>query len=205
MAAESEVNCCLPNFRTARGAGRSRGASASLPALALLIAAPAGADPPAPPSRTSAPLHIPAPGGEVILPDSHARMSYERGGYAAVRRAGDFLFLSGMIVYRRPDERNDVPAFKDQVRRTFQRLGQSLAAAGASFDDVVTINSFHVWNGPDFAGSRDEQFKAFEEVKEEYMHGPHPAWTAVGAAGLLGEGGIVEVQMTAYAPVRRRR
>jgi len=146
-----------------------------------------------------------SPGGEIILPDVHAQMSYERGGYAAVRRAGDFLFLSGMIVYRRPEEGKDVPAFEDQVRRTFRRMGQSLSAAGASFDDVVMINSFHVWNGSDFAGSRDEQFKAFEKVKEEFMPGPHPAWTAVGAAGLLGEGGIVEVQMIAYAPLRRRR
>jgi enamine deaminase RidA (YjgF/YER057c/UK114 family) len=150
-------------------------------------------------------MHIRAPGGEVILPDAHAQMSYERGGYAAVRRAGDFLFLSGTIVYRRPEENTDVAAFKDQVRRTFRQIGQSLAAAGASFDDVVMINSFHVWNGPDFTGSRDDQFKAFEQVKEEFMHGPHPAWTAVGAAGLLGQGGIVEVQMMAYAPVHRRR
>jgi hypothetical protein len=61
----------------------------------------------------------------------------------------------------------------------------------------VMINSFHVWNGPDFAGTRDEQFEAFEQVKEEFMRGPHPAWTAVGSSGLLGQGGIVEVQMIA--------
>src|SRR5436309_1024359 len=78
MAAESAVNCCLLNFRTARGAGRLGLTSAFPSALALLIAAPAGADPPARtsgpvPAKTSAPLHIPAPGGEVILPDVHAQ------------------------------------------------------------------------------------------------------------------------------------
>ena len=157
------------------------------------------------PSAVDQPTRIPAPGGEVILPGVHDRMAYERGGYATIRRTGDLLFLSGVIVARRPDEGTDVNAFKNEVRRTFKRLGQSLAAAGASFDDVVMINSFHVWNGPDFSGSKEEQFEAFEQVKEEFMHGPHPAWTAVGSSGLLGQGGIVEVQMIAHVSSSRAR
>lgn len=144
------------------------------------------------------PTRIPAPGGEVILPGTHDRMAYDRGGYATIRRSGDLLFLSGVIVARRSDEGTDVSAFKSEVRRTFARIAQSLAAAGATFDDVVMINSFHVWSGPDFSGSKEEQFEAFEQVKEEFMHGPHPAWTAVGSSGLLGQGGIVEVQMIAH-------
>ena len=35
------------------------------------------------------------------------------------------------------------------------------------------------------------------------MRGPKPAWTAVGTTGLLGEGGIVEVQMIAQIPDTR--
>ena len=65
------------------------------------------------------------------------------------------------------------------------------------------INTFHVWSGPNFAGTRDEQFKAFGEVKDEFMPGPHPAWTAVGTTGLLSDGGIVEVQMIAMVPKKR--
>jgi hypothetical protein len=40
-----------------------------------------------------------------------------------------------------------------------------------------------VWQGPDFVGSRDEQFKAFEDVIGEFMKSPYPAWTAVGTTG----------------------
>lgn len=158
-------------------------------------------DPQSPPPLSEAPVHIAAPGGEVVLATKNDLLAYEHGGYAAVRRSGDLLFLSGVVAYRMPEEGTDVAAFKDEVRRAFRRIGQSLAAAGASFDDVVLINSFHVWTGPDFAGSRDDQFKAFEAVKEEFMHGPHPAWTAVGSSGLLGHNGIVEIQMIARAPV----
>jgi len=163
--------------------------------------ASAGSAQPAPAAlAASAPTHISAPGGEVILGDQYDHIAYDKYGFAPVRRSGDLLFLSGTIVARRANEGTDVESFKNEVRRTFRRIQKELAAAGASFDDVVMINSFHVWNGPDFAGTRDEQFEAFEQVKEEFMHGPHPAWTAVGSSGLLGQGGIVEIQMIAQTP-----
>jgi len=157
------------------------------------------------PTTSIVPTHIPASGGEVILGDQYDRIAYDKYGFAPVRRSGNLLFLSGTIVARRANEGTDVASFKNEVRRTFTRLQKELAAAGASFDDVVMINSFHVWNGPDFAGTRDEQFEAFEQVKEEFMHGPHPAWTAVGSSGLLGHGGIVEVQMIAQLPPGKSR
>ena len=94
-------------------------------------------------------------------------------------------------------EGNDVAAFKLQVRRALERLRGNLEAAGTDFQHVVMINSFHVWQGPNFAGTRDEQFKAFEDVIGEFMKAPYPAWTAVGTTGLLSDGGIVEVQLIA--------
>ena len=178
------------------------------PAIALfassLAAAACGQQAPAA-SSASAPTHIPTSGGEVILGDQYDRIAYDKYGFAPMRRSGNLLFLSGTIVARRANEGTDVASFKNEVRRTFTRLQKELAAAGASFDDVVMINSFHVWSGPDFAGTRDEQFEAFEQVKEEFMHGPHPAWTAVGSSGLLGHGGIVEVQMVAQLPAGKSR
>jgi hypothetical protein len=32
------------------------------------------------------------------------------------------------------------------------------------------------------------------------MSAPHPAWTAVGTSSLIRDGGVLEVQMIAYAP-----
>ena len=77
------------------------------------------------------------------------------------------------------------------------RLRRNLEAAGSDFQHVVMINSFHVWQGSNFSGTRDEQFKAFEDVIGEFMKPPYPAWTAVGTTGLLSDGGIVEVQLIA--------
>jgi enamine deaminase RidA (YjgF/YER057c/UK114 family) len=143
------------------------------------------------------PLHLPAPGGEVILPDEGAKRAHDGWRYAAARRVGDMIYLSGVIVYRGPNEGNDVAAFKNQARRALNRLKQNLEAANSDFQHVVMINSFHVWQGPDFNGTRDEQFQAFEDVIGEYIKAPYPAWTAVGTTGLLGNGGIIEVQLIA--------
>ena len=114
-------------------------------------------------------------------------------------RMGDTLYVSGVIVHRRPGEGTDVAAFKQQVRRALDRLKFILASAGVTFADVAMINTFHVWQGPNFTGTRDEQFKAFEDVIDEFMKPPYPAWTAVGTTGLLSDGGIVEIQLIAHA------
>jgi enamine deaminase RidA (YjgF/YER057c/UK114 family) len=164
----------------------------------LLHAMPAGAQTVSPPPFV--PLHIPTASGEVILPTQNDKQAYDEYGYAALRRAGDVVYISGVVVGRRPDEGTDATAFKAQVRRSFRRIENYLKAAGLSFDDVVMINSFHVWQGPNFSGTRGEQFAAFEQVKEEFMHGPKPAWTAIGTTSLLPDSGIVEIQMIAYLP-----
>jgi enamine deaminase RidA (YjgF/YER057c/UK114 family) len=143
------------------------------------------------------PLKLPAPGGEVVLPDVHAKRSHDEYRYAAARRVGDMVYVSGVIAHRRPGEGNDVAAFKLQVRRALERLRHILEAAGSDFQHVAMINSFHVWQGPDFNGTRDEQFDAFEVVIGEFTKSPYPAWTAVGTTGLLGSGGIVEIQLIA--------
>jgi enamine deaminase RidA (YjgF/YER057c/UK114 family) len=143
------------------------------------------------------PIKLPAPGGEVVLPDEGAKWAHDNMRYSAARRVGDMIYLSGVIVYRGAGEGNDVAAFKLQAQRALERLRRNLEAAGSDFQHVVMINSFHVWTGPDFSGTRDEQFNAFESVIGEFMKGPYPAWTAVGTTGLLGKGGIVEVQLIA--------
>jgi enamine deaminase RidA (YjgF/YER057c/UK114 family) len=143
------------------------------------------------------PLRIPAPSGEVILPDEFR--------FAAARRVDNTLYVSGVIIGRRDNEGRDVEAFKAQARRGLARLKTILEAAGASFQDVTMINSFHVWQGPNFNGTRDEQFGAFEAVISEFMKPPYPAWTAVGTTGLLMDGGIVEVQLIARVPDTPRK
>jgi enamine deaminase RidA (YjgF/YER057c/UK114 family) len=146
------------------------------------------------------PKTIPAPGGHVVIPVAGAQRAYDDYRYAPARRAGDYLYISGVVVGPAPDDGRDVEGFKEQVRRAFRHIKLSLDAEGLTFADVAMINSFHVWDSPGFKGGRDGQFAAVSAVKDEFMPAPHPAWTAVGTTGLLADGGVVEIQMIAYAP-----
>ena len=146
------------------------------------------------------PMVIPAPHGSVILPNERAKQNYDEFRYAAIRRVDNTLYISGVIIGRGENEGRDAAAFKLQVDRGFKRLEELLKSAGATFNDVVMINSFHVWQGPDFEGTKAEHFDLFEHVAGNYLKPPYPAWTAVGTTGVLGTGGIVEVQLIARAP-----
>jgi enamine deaminase RidA (YjgF/YER057c/UK114 family) len=164
-----------------------------LPLLCALIATPALA-------QEAYPKKIPAPGGEVIIPSERSQKSYDEIKYAPARRVGDALYVSGVIVGRGKDEGTDPESFKKQVRRAFTSLDTTLKAAGTSFDNVVMINSFHVWEGPDQPAPRWEQLNMINAVKSEFIKGANPAWTAVGTTGLLNPNGIVEIQLIAYVP-----
>jgi len=146
------------------------------------------------------PKRIPAPHGEVIIPSDRAQWAYDNIKFAPARRVGDMIYVSGVIAGKAPNIDNDIEAYKAGLRMAFKSIERTLQASGASFQDVVMINSFHVWDSPHFKGTRDEHIGAVIAVKDEFMPGPHPAWTAVGTTGLLADTGLVEIQVIARAP-----
>ena len=147
---------------------------------------------------TDLPLRIPTAGGEVFLASQRHAFLYENFKFAAARRAGNVLYISGVIAGPEKGEGRDVEAFKAQLRRAFGDLKATLAAAGAEFSKVVMINSFHVWTGGAFEGDQSAQLTAFIAVKDEFMPPPHPAWTAIGTTRLAIPTGVVEIQMIAH-------
>ena len=152
-------------------------------------------------SQTPAyPLRIPSSGGEVVIPSARHQRAYDEVGYAPARRVGDTLYVSGALVFRAPGEGQDAEALEAQVRRTYTQLAHTLEAAGATFDDVALVNSFHVWDPPLFVGQRSDQTAAMAKVWREFSTGPRPAWTAVGSSGLLAETGFIEIQLTVHLP-----
>jgi enamine deaminase RidA (YjgF/YER057c/UK114 family) len=146
------------------------------------------------------PVVIPAPNGEVILASEGEKRAYDEYRYAAARRVDNMLYVSGVVIGRRENEGKDVAAFKQQVRRGFERLKATLQASGADFSNVVMVNSFHVWQSPNFSGTVDEHWDTFYEVAGDYIKAPYPAWTAVGTTALLADSGIVEVQLIVRLP-----
>jgi len=172
---------------------------------ALPPAAAATPSPPPEPKLLEPPLHIPAPGGEVVFAYDGDKRAYDDVHFSFVRRAGDFLYLSGRVAGIRAGCPYNIETYKSSVRRLFKYLGGQLRAAGADYKDIVMIHSFHaVRNGNDGPENKRVQFEAFSAVKDEFMQPPYPAWTAVGVDAILVDGALTEADFVAYAPQRQR-
>ncbi|WP_186728973.1 Rid family hydrolase [Sphingomonas panacisoli] len=148
-----------------------------------------------------APIHVPAPGGEVVLTTVFDKQIYDEDQLSAVRRAGDWLYFSGSVVgASKPIGPDD---FEQRLDRVFRLIGDKLCAAGASFADVVAMRSYHAWRNPAFTGTKDEHNAVFDKVRKRYFLAPYPTWTAIGVDQLYASPGLVEIELTAYAPRRR--
>ena len=78
---------------------------------------------------------------------------------------------------------------ESQIRRTFRNIAVTLAEAGASWADVVQVNSYHV--------GLQAQSDILLRVAAEFLAEPYPAWTAVGIAELFERGALVEISCIA--------
>ena len=85
----------------------------------------------------------------------------------------------------------DLPAQTEQV---FRNLVRVLEANGASFDDVVKIQTF-LTTMDGLQGSRD--------VRARYLPDEPPASTAVQVAALMVPEALIEVEVVAVVPVGR--
>lgn len=102
---------------------------------------------------------------------------YDLHQYSPAIRSGDLLFVSGQVGSR--DDGSPEPDFARQVKLAFTNLKAVLAAAGARFDDVIDVTSFHT--------DPEKQFETVMAVRaQEIGEAPWPTWTAVGVTWLAG-------------------
>lgn len=123
-----------------------------------------------------------------------------RGKYPHVKRAGDFLIVSGTSARRADNSiagaevdelgttRLDIRA---QTRAVLKNVRDILQSAGADLSDVVEVTTFLV-NMNDFAG--------YNEVYGEYFDDEGPARTTVAVHQLPHPHLLVEIRAVAYKP-----
>lgn len=126
---------------------------------------------------------------QVLMPEHpEMRATQERLGYADAVIAGDTIYLSGVVAGPRASDGALEPGFE----RAFERIARTLERAGASWDDVVDITTFHT----DLPGTID----AFMAVKNRHVTLPPPAWTAIGVSRLYEPAAVVEIKVVARRP-----
>ena len=94
---------------------------------------------------------------------------FERFRYAPGVLVDGTLYIAGQV--GRDAELKVIAGAEAQFTQAFENVGRVLRAAGASFDDVVEMVTYHV-------DMRD--LALFMEVKNRYFTGRVPAWTGVG-------------------------
>jgi 2-aminomuconate deaminase len=124
-----------------------------------------------------------------------------RGRYPHIRRAGDYLFVSG-ISSRRPDNSfvgAEVDAagatnldIRAQTRAVIENIADILASEGATLKDLAEVTCFLV-NMNDFAG--------YNEVYGEFFDYDGPARTTVAVHQLPHPHLLVEIRGIAYKPL----
>ena len=106
-------------------------------------------------------------------------------GYASAIRVGDTIYVSGVVAGVRNGETDLTLGYA----RAFKEIGETLKSAGASWDDVVDITTFHT--------DLTTQMPAIVAVKNRYIKPPFPAWTAIQVARLIPTNGITEIKIVA--------
>jgi len=110
------------------------------------------------------------------------------GPYSQAVRVGDWLYLSGSLGID-PATGEFVPGdAAAQARKALENMGQVLAAAGATFDQVVKTTVFM---------ADMDDFVPVNAVYGEFFTGTPPARSAVQVARLPKDG-FVEIEAIAY-------
>ncbi|NJQ17036.1 Rid family hydrolase [Streptomyces bohaiensis] len=124
-----------------------------------------------------------------------ARMRYHQ----AVR-IGDRVEISGQGGW--DDELTFPESLEEEIVRAFDNVERTLATAGASWPDVISVDSFHV---PAAEGEIGEAHnRVMVDQFRRRMGERAPIWTEIGVPALGAAGMRVEIKVTAILGSGRR-
>ena len=118
-----------------------------------------------------------------------------------VKRAGDFLFISGTSSRRKDgsfrgadqDEMGNVSLdIQEQTRAVIENISDILQSEGSNLRDVVDLTTFLI---------NMNDFKGYNETYSEYFNENGPARTTVAAHQLPHPLILIEIKVTAFAPI----
>ena len=142
---------------------------------------------------------------EVIIPKG-MEILYEKFHYCPGIKVGNTLYISGQV--GRDENLQVVKETEAQFVQTFENVKKVLTAAGATFDDVVEMITYHV-TGVNLdnlqvqtSDASEQQFTIphlplFMKVKDRFFTNNFPTWTGFGITALSTPGLIVEIKCTA--------
>ncbi len=93
------------------------------------------------------------------------------------------------------DEWNFPEALEDEIVQAFDNVERTLALAGATWRDVIAVDSYHIPDSADFIG--EVHNRVMVEQFRQRMGERSPIWTETGVAALGALKMRVEIRVTA--------
>jgi enamine deaminase RidA (YjgF/YER057c/UK114 family) len=113
--------------------------------------------------------------------------------YHQAVRIGDRVETSGQGGW--DDDWNFPESLEDEIVRAFDNVERTLAVAGATWNDVVAVDSYHLSDSADFIA--EVHNRVMVEQLGKRMGDRAPIWTEIGVAALGAPKMRVEIRVTA--------
>lgn len=126
-----------------------------------------------------------------IVPASH-KDTYEQMHFAPATRAGDMVYLSGVIAALEEGDAGTDEQYAAGADKAFAEIEHVLNEAGGSLADIVDITSYHV--------DMMKHLMVLAGIKDKWITAPYPSWTVIGTTGLFNPLGFVEIKVIAHIP-----
>lgn len=127
----------------------------------------------------------------------YGEIQFDRLHYRQAVRVGDRVDISGQggwdadisVAITFPE------SLDDEIVQAFDNVERTLATVGATWADVIAVDSFHVPAADDTIG--DEHTRVMVEQFRKRMGDRGPIWTQIGVSALGAPGMRVEIRVTA--------
>lgn len=113
--------------------------------------------------------------------------------YHQAVRVGDRIETSGQGGW--DDDWNFPDSLEDEIVQAFENVERTLAEAGATWRDVIAVDSYHVPAAADSIG--EDHNRVMVEQFRKRMGDRAPIWTEIGVPALGAPGMRVEIRATA--------
>jgi 2-iminobutanoate/2-iminopropanoate deaminase len=110
-------------------------------------------------------------------------------------KVGNLVVVGGQVSC--DEQGNPIGAgdIETQTRNVFSNITKVLAEAGASWSDVIKLNTYYVFNGPEAEAA--QYWEKMTRVRMEFLPDPGPAATAVRVVGLMYPELLIEAEVVA--------
>jgi enamine deaminase RidA (YjgF/YER057c/UK114 family) len=131
---------------------------------------------------------------EFFVTPGYGERQLSRYHYSQAVKIGDRLEISGQGGWN--DDWEFPASIEDEIAQAFRNVERTLALAGAGWEQVIHVNSYHV--------GLDEDTEKINRIMAErfrrYMPDHAPIWTLLGVAALGDTKMRVEIRATAILP-----